>query len=118
MQMKQKLSKIALLVGVVLTLYFSGRYLWKLSAEPYGFPKYSGDGKCYIQFYSVWTPKEMLATLPGHGSDSASGFIRLYSAKGEILEEMFVERIATCEFIFDEYYVYVIGGRDAKWRLR
>ncbi len=83
MKTKKKLIIYSVLLSTLIFLYFQ----WK-QGKPFGEPMWSPDGEYYIQRYSVETFFPSFS-LPGSGSDSIGGFIRLFTKDGMLLREEF-----------------------------
>jgi hypothetical protein len=66
-----------------------GFYLWK-QGTPYQPPFWSPNKQYYVQKYSNFTPLRLLAAMPGQGSDTIDGYVRLYRRDGTLLHERFV----------------------------
>ena len=103
--MRVKFAEIFLLLLVV----GAGGYLWWRQGTPYQDRVYSPNGQYYVQKYSNLTPGRFIGVMPGQGSDTIDGYIRLYTANGTLVHERFETFIRDIKPVWVERKVYLLG---------
>src|SRR5690606_22896743 len=79
---RKKSTKIAgVVVAALLLLTSIVRYLAWPSGTVYGDREYDETGQYYFQRYSTIGPSVFRMSMPGGGSDSIAGFIRLFDSE-------------------------------------
>lgn len=90
---------------------------WK-RGTPYQEPYWSPNGKYYVQKYANFTPRQLLAVMPGQGSDMIDGYIRVYDRQGILIKEQFHIFIRDIEPIWFENEVFFMGAENlGVWKL-
>ena len=104
--MRVKVAKILFLLLVVVG---AGGYLWWRQGTPYQDRIYSPNRQYYIQKYSNLTLSRFIGVMPGQGSDTIDGYIRLYAADGTLIHERFETFIRDIRPVWDGRNVYLLG---------
>ena len=100
-----------LVLTFVLLLFVIGAasfFFWK-KGTPYQQPYWSPNGQYYVQKYSNLTLSRFVSTMPGQGSDTINGYIRLYDKNGRLIHERFAVFIRDVEPIWAGNKVYLMG---------
>ena len=100
-----------LLLTFVLLLFVIGAasfFFWK-KGTPYQQPYWSPNGQYYVQKYSNVTLSRFVSTMPGQGSDTINGYIRLYDKNGKLIHERFAVFIRDVEPMWAGNKVYLMG---------
>jgi hypothetical protein len=103
--------RLALLAGLVLLASVAGAVaftFWR-QGRPYGAAEFSPNGRYYVQKYANWTPRSQWPVGPGQGSDRLSGYVRLFSRSGELLQERFVPHSRDVRPVWSGRTVYLLG---------
>jgi hypothetical protein len=99
-------------VAVLVVIAIAATYRsWK-RGTPYQPASWSPNGNYYVQKFSNLTFSRLVPGMPGHGSDSVDGFIRLYDRNGHLIHERFVHFIRDIEPLWAERRVYLRGVAD------
>jgi hypothetical protein len=105
----KKLTKLSLILLVVFgVLCLPGFWLWK-QGTPYQQPFWSPNGQYYVQKYSNLTFSKLMPVMPGQGSDTIDGYIRLYRKDGTLLHERFAPFIRDVEPVWAGEKVFLMG---------
>ncbi|MEW6737262.1 MAG: hypothetical protein AB1489_38610 [Acidobacteriota bacterium] len=104
-----KYRKILLTILVLVFLFGWLAFLFWKQGEPYQEPYWSPNHRYYLQKYSNLTLSNFLPMMPGQGSDSINGYIRLYDAKGNLLYERFETFIRDITPVWADNRVYLLG---------
>ena len=102
---RKLLLTLVLLLCVIATASF---FFWK-KGTPYQQPYWSPNGQYYVQKYSNLTLSRFVSTMPGQGSDTINGYIRLYDKNGKLIHERFAVFIRDVEPIWAGNKVYLMG---------
>ena len=102
---RKLLLTFVLLLCVIATASF---FLWK-KGTPYQQPYWSPNGQYYVQKYSNLTLSRFVSTMPGQGSDTINGYIRLYDKNGKLIHERFAVFIRDVEPMWAGNKVYLMG---------
>jgi hypothetical protein len=99
-------SKLAAAAALLCVSGLGGFLLWK-QGTPYQQPFRSPNGQYYVQKYSnvMFT----FGSMPGQGSDSIGGYIRLYQKNGQLLHERLQTFIRDIEPVWAGNKVYLQG---------
>lgn len=90
---------------------FAGFQTWKrgtIYQEKY----WSPNGLFYVQKYRNWSIMSCVPAMPGSGSDSISGYIRLYDASHHLLDETYISFSRDVRPIWNKREVYLMGHDD------
>ena len=93
-----------LLFGVGTFCYF----VWK-KGTPYQTAFWSPNNQYYVQKYSNLTPSRFIPAMPGQGSDTIDGYVRLFDKNGKLIDEVFVTFIRDVEPVWVGNKVYLTG---------
>jgi len=105
---RKLLLTFVLLLCVIATASF---FLWK-KGTPYQQPYWSPNGQYYVQKYSNLTLSRFVSTMPGQGSDTINGYIRLYDKNGKLIHERFAVFIRDVEPMWAGNKVYLMGVEE------
>ena len=86
-------------------------FFWK-KGTPYQQPYWSPNGQYYVQKYSNLTLSRFVSTMPGQGSDTINGYIRLYDKNGKLIHERFAVFIRDVEPMWAGNKVYLMGVEE------
>ena len=111
-------SRVRIVIFLTLVCLGVGVFIhakWKASAKLIpDMTQVSPEGNYRLEFYSVWTPKFMF--MPGQGSDSIDGFVRLKHRDGRLIKETFRTYLYGCETSWDEDSVALLGEDFVEWK--
>ena len=104
---------IARTMVIVLPLMtaFAGYKIWH-SGSAYGDREYDKSGQYYFQRYSTIGPSAFQMSMPGGGSDSIDGFIRLYDSRGNLLNEYFTVYLLGIQPTWLDDSLWLMGTSD------
>ena len=103
-----------LVLTFVLLLFVIGAasfFFWK-KGTPYQQPYWSPNGQYYVQKYSNVTLSRFVSTMPGQGSDTINGYIRLYDKHGKLIHERFAVFIRDVRPLWAGNKVYLMGVEE------
>ena len=107
MRMTTPGHRAAMLTGIALTLVV-GFHQWK-QGVPYDAPNWSPDNCFYVQKFRTWTYH---VAMPGQGSDSADGYVRLFDHDGKLIAERFATFFRDVKPVWAPGKVYLMGVND------
>ena len=96
-----------LVLSALLCVAAIGGFSWWRHGAPFQAPFLSPNGRFHIQKYSTFTPRFL--AMPGQGSDSIGGYIRLYDKSGKLIHERRQSFIRDIEPIWAGDKVYLKG---------
>jgi hypothetical protein len=108
--MKGRWRRAAIVCGVVLIVAGAVGYrLWR-HGTPYQPPRFSPNGRYYVQKFSNVTLPRLLPAMAGQGgSDRIDGYIRLYDKDGRMIHERFEHFIRDVEPLWTDRRVFLRG---------
>ena len=104
------IARITIMVLPILTT-FAGYKVWH-TGSAYGDREYDESGQYYFQRYSTIGSSAFQMSMPGGGSDSIDGFIRLYDSKGNLLNEYFTVYLLGIKPTWLDNSLWLMGTSD------
>lgn len=109
--LKKYVKVFIFIVGLIFLAILISFTYWK-KGTPYQEAFFSPNKKYYIQKYSNLTLSNFIAVMPGQGSDSINGYIRLYDKDNNLINERFETFIRDIEPIWADDRVYLLGVEE------
>lgn len=109
MALSRKTVVFAALSAAVALLFAAALFvasIWK-RGQPYQEPFRSPNGQYYVQKFVTAMPRS--GAGPGQGSDSAGGYIRLFTREGKLLQERRQPFFRDVRPVWAKEKVYLLG---------
>jgi len=96
-------------IGIALLLIGTvASYRWYVGT-PYQAPYRSPNDHYYVQKYATLSLSSLVGAMPGQGSDTIDGFIRLHAHDGAVLAERWVTFMRDIKPVWADDRVYLLG---------
>ena len=103
--------KITIFTVMVLVLLFMMLYAW-YQGTPYQERFHSPNKAYYVQKYKTLSLNNFRVAMPGQGSDSVDGFIRLYNQQGNLLHQRYETFIRDIEPVWSGQNIFLMGVEE------